>query len=333
MIYPIDAVIAVTYRCHLKCRMCSIWQIEDHHEIPTEVYKKLPTSLRDINISGGEPFIRNDLADIVKIIHERVPRSRIIVSTNGFFSEAYIPRALELRKIFPKIGFGFSIDGIGEMHDYMRGTAGVFEKVIPIIKDLKENRVDNIRIAYTLTTENSDHMIKVYELAKELGVQFTMQISHNSEFFFGMHDSNIIKSVRPHFESKKLREDFRKIIKGELASYNLKRWGKAFIYYGMYMLTMNGKRPFSTKPGVDYFYMDPKGNIYPSVVHNYIMGNLTERDFDTIWSSKHSEETRIKCKEDKSPHWMGCMLRKALLDHKFQIAFWALKNKFFWLKI
>jgi MoaA/NifB/PqqE/SkfB family radical SAM enzyme len=176
-------------------------------------------------------------------------------------------------------------------------------------------------------------MMKVYELAKELGVQFTMQISHNSEHFFGMHDSNIVKRIQPHFESNKLREDIRKIIKSELASYNLKRWGKAFVYYGMYMLTMKGKRPLSTKPGIDFFYMDPKGNIYPSVVHNYIMGNLTEKDFDTIWSSKYSEETRIKCQEDESPYWMGCMLRKALLDHKFQIAFWSLKNKFFGLKI
>ena len=177
-IHPIDAVVAVTYRCQSRCRMCSIWQIEGHEEAPPELYSKLPTTLRDVNISGGEPFLRKDLSEVVRVVKERLPRVRIIVSTNGLLGSSLVPRALELVKIDPRIGFGFSIDGIGEMQDYIRGVKGGYDNVLEAVKGLSGEGVANIRLAFTLTKENSEHMLKVYRLSRELGVQFTMSLAH-----------------------------------------------------------------------------------------------------------------------------------------------------------
>jgi MoaA/NifB/PqqE/SkfB family radical SAM enzyme len=328
MIHPIDTVIAVTYRCQSRCRMCSIWQIEGHEEAPPEVYARLPATIRDVNISGGEPFLRKDLNEVVRIVHERLPRARIVVSTNGLLGSRLVPRALELVRIDPGIGFGFSIDGIGEMQEYIRGVKGAYDNVLEAVKGLIAEGVANIRLAYTLTSENSGHMLKVYRLARELGVQFTMSLAHDSDFFFGSHDSSIVGSGHPAARSMELRRDFETIIRSELSAYRLKSWGKAFIYQGMYEVLSEGKRPFPNRPGVDFFYLDPRGDIYPSVVHNFVMGNLAEQDFDTIWSSERSGEIRAECRNDPAPYWMGCMLRKALLDHRFSIGLWALKNKF-----
>jgi MoaA/NifB/PqqE/SkfB family radical SAM enzyme len=325
---PVDAVIAVTYRCQARCRMCSIWQIKEHHDVPPAVYEKIPTTLNDVNISGGEPFLRKDLSDIVATVHARVPRARMVVSTNAFLGKSLIPRALELREINPKIGFGISVDGVGEMHDYVRGIDGGFDKIVTVVKGLKAEGISNLRIAYTLTTENSDHLIKVYELAKELGVQFTMQVSHDSEFFFGHNDSSVVKDRHPLFGSEQMRADFETIINSELSSFNLKRLGKAFLYYGSFKLAAEGKQLFPSRPGSDFFYLDPKGDVYPSVLHNYIMGNLARDDFDTVWHSEQAEEVRRRVEQDEMPYWLGCMLRQALLDNKFQIGAWALKHKF-----
>jgi len=328
MIHPIDAVVAVTYRCQSRCRMCSIWQIEGHEEVPPEAYARLPATLRDVNISGGEPFLRKDLAEVVRIVNERLPRARIIVSTNGLLGGRLVPRALELVKMDPGIGFGFSIDGIGEMQDYIRGVKGAYDNVLEAVRGLSAGGVKNIRLAYTLTKENSEHMLKVYRLSRELGVQFTMSLAHDSDFFFGSHDSSVVGAEGPVVESMELRRDFETIIRSELSTYNLKSWGKAFIYEGMYEVLTEGKRPFPNRPGVDFFYLDPRGDLYPSVVHNFVMGNLAEQDFDTIWSSMRSDEIRMECRKDPKPYWMGCMLRRALLDHRFSIGLWALKNKF-----
>ncbi|MCD6380229.1 radical SAM protein [bacterium] len=333
MRYPIDAVIAITYRCQAKCRMCSIWKITEHEDVSPDIYKRLPKTLRDVNISGGEPFLRDDLEEIVKTVHTRLPGSRIVVSSNGLLGESIVPRALKLKEIFPRIGFAFSVDGVGEMQDFIRGVEGAYEKVITAVKGVRDGGVSNIRIAYTLTSENPDHMIKVYRLAEELGVQFTMQVSHESDFFFGKNESSVIKDNPNEFNNEQLKKDFETIINGELSSYNLKRWGKAFIHYGSYLLAAEGRQLFSSRPGEDFFYLDPKGDIYPSVIHNYIMGNLADNSFDTVWKSEQSDSVRERCLNDKTPYWMGCLLRKALLEHKFQIGLWALKNKIFKIRL
>ena len=62
---PFDAVIAVTYRCNARCQMCNIWQVKDHDDCKPEDYRVIPTSLRHINVSGGEPFLRADLPEII----------------------------------------------------------------------------------------------------------------------------------------------------------------------------------------------------------------------------------------------------------------------------
>lgn len=333
MIYPIDAVIAVTYRCQSRCRMCSIWQIDDHDDVPPNAYEKLPETLMDVNLSGGEPFLRKDLAEIVRVVHDRVPRARIIVSTNALMGETLVPRALELVRIDPGIGFGISIDGIGEMQDYIRGVKGAYENALAATRRLKAEGVDNIRLAYTLTRENADHMIKVYDLSRELDIQFTMSMAHDSDFFFGSHDSAIVKQEGSLFEDGPLRSDLERIIRSELAKYSLKSWGKAFIYHGMYRVMTDGKRPFPNRPGVDFFYLDPKGDLYPSVVHNFVMGNITGNDFESVWGSEKSDEIRKRCAADERPYWMGCMLRKALLNHRFQIGLWALGHKFFGIRL
>jgi len=326
MTYPIDAVVAVTYKCQSRCRMCSIWRMDGHEEVAPEVYARLPATVRDVNISGGEPFLRKDLAEVVRVVHGRLPRARIIVSTNGLLGARLVPRALELAEMDPGIGFGFSVDGIGEMQDYIRGVKGAYDDVLEAVRGLRAEGIDNIRLAYTLTRENSEHMLKVYRLSRELGVQFTMSLAHESDFFFGSHDSSIVGSGRTAARSMELRRDFETIIRSELSTWKIKSWGKAFIYQGMYEVFSEGKRPFPNRPGVDFFYLDPRGDIYPSVVHNFVMGNLAEREFESIWTSERSDGIRAECAKDETPYWMGCMLRKALLDHRLSIGLWALKN-------
>ena len=63
---PTDASIILTYRCPMRCQMCNIWQnpTEKARELTASDLRGLPR-LKFINLTGGEPFIREDLADIV----------------------------------------------------------------------------------------------------------------------------------------------------------------------------------------------------------------------------------------------------------------------------
>ena len=96
---PTDMCIIVTYRCPMQCRMCNIWKnpTEKDKEITPMEMERLP-KVKFINITGGEPFVREDLEDIVKVAFKKSPR--VVISTSGWFEE----RIIRLAEKFPKIG-------------------------------------------------------------------------------------------------------------------------------------------------------------------------------------------------------------------------------------
>ena len=103
-----EACIIVTYRCNAKCHMCNTWQYpsQPKEEITPAVVDKLPGGLNFINITGGEPFLREDLADIVQVALSKT--KRLVISTNGYFTE----RMIALARRFPQIGVRISIEGL-----------------------------------------------------------------------------------------------------------------------------------------------------------------------------------------------------------------------------
>jgi molybdenum cofactor biosynthesis enzyme MoaA len=70
---PTAAVVAATLNCNARCTMCDIWRNRVRDELRPEEHAALPASLRDVNLSGGEPFLRDDLAAIVAAIAQAAP--------------------------------------------------------------------------------------------------------------------------------------------------------------------------------------------------------------------------------------------------------------------
>ena len=81
---PTDASIILTYRCPMKCKMCNIWfnPTNKSEEIKASDLRTLP-KLKFINLTGGEPFVREDLAEIVEECYRHT--DRIVISTSGWF--------------------------------------------------------------------------------------------------------------------------------------------------------------------------------------------------------------------------------------------------------
>jgi MoaA/NifB/PqqE/SkfB family radical SAM enzyme len=99
-----EAAIITTYRCINKCVMCNIWnyptKIEE--EFKPQVLEKLP-KLKFANITGGEPFLREDIEKIVSILLKKA--DRVVISTNGYFTE----KIVDVAKKFKNKNFGIRI--------------------------------------------------------------------------------------------------------------------------------------------------------------------------------------------------------------------------------
>ena len=98
-----DGLIAVTYRCNAHCVMCNTWcnPSQPADEITAADLRSLP-SLEFANVTGGEPFMRDDLADLVEVLVGKA--KRVVVSTNGYYTDRVLALAREAIGDFLRTG-------------------------------------------------------------------------------------------------------------------------------------------------------------------------------------------------------------------------------------
>jgi len=321
---PTDAIIAVTYKCNSKCVMCDIWKKPVCEEIEPQLYNRLPSSLKFVNISGGEPFLRKNLPDIIAILSETCNKPRIGISTNGLLTER-IKEDMEtiLSNGIKNVSVNVSIHGIGEFHNSVEGIKDAFNKAIKTLHILKEIGVKDLGIAYTATNYNIDQLSKVIKLAKELDVQYTFcGVAHSSELMFKSNNEPIV-------DLEELRDQLEKITKDHLRSFYPKDWFRAYIDSGNYYYAKTGKRKIQCGAGADFFFMTPNGDIHPDNVLDWNFGNIKNQTFDEIWHSEKANEFRNKININNCPNpcWMLCTVFPHMRHDALNVINWVLSNK------
>ena len=318
---PVDAVVAVTYRCNARCAMCGIWQTEPCAEFAPELCRKLPATLRDINLTGGEPYLREDLPAVHAACREAAPRAQTVISTNGILTDRIIAATREMVRTETRLGVAVSIDGPAEVHDRIRGVKGVFAKAMRTLKQLQDAGVTNLRLAFTAGPENTAYLSEVYALARENDVQFTCAVAHSSEHYF--HSPAAGKEL----PLDKLREQFLGPMRNELRTLSPKRWARAYFMRGQYEFAAGRGRLLPCRAGLDHFFMDPRGEIYTCNAAPYAMGNLSEAEFDAVWESGRADSARGQAAQCEHGCWMVCTARTAIKAGWARVLCWALKSK------
>lgn len=324
---PTDIVLAITYDCNSRCGMCNIWKMEHKPGLTVEEYRKLPASVRYINISGGEPFLRPEIVDIIRVIVEQNPKVSINISSNGFAKHLIVERMKEILKIKPDIGIGISIDGMSAKQFEVRGIKHGFETNIQLIKELQALGMKNIRIGFTAGDYNIDDLYNVYELAQTLGVEFTMAAVHNSENYFSTTTNKIDSLAR-------FRDEFKKIIVNELKSFEPKRWLRAYFTYGLYRFVESNRRIIPNYSGTEHLFIDPFGNVYTSNMSTRVMGNMKDfATFEDLLASDRAREVVASTKEKDAESWMICTVRTAMRRHPIHVLGWIAKAKLFGVRL
>ena len=112
-----DLTVISTYRCNSRCQMCYIWKnpTDQKEEVSVETLSKLPGGFDNLNVSGGEPTLRRDLAEIIDVLY---PKARILeISSNGLHPEKLVP----IIKKYPKIKVRLSVEGDEATNNRIRG--------------------------------------------------------------------------------------------------------------------------------------------------------------------------------------------------------------------
>lgn len=317
---PTDMCIITTYRCPMRCKMCDIWQnpTDKNKEIKPKDLEILP-NVKFINITGGEPFVREDLEDIVSVLSEKSPR--VVISTSGWYND----RIIKLAKKFPNIGIRISIEGLSQKNDDLRGRAGGFDKGLQTLLDLRELGVKDIGFGITVSNNNSSDMLSLYQLSKSLNMEFATAAFHNS-YYFHKYD-NVITN------KDEVTGNFKKLIALQLKENSPKSWFRAFFNTGLINYIEGNRRLLPCEAGLVNFFVDPYGEVYPcnGLEDEYwkeSMGNILQaKSFKDIWESEQAVKVRDMVSKCPKNCWMvgtAAPVMKKYIQHPLK---WVVQNK------
>src|SRR4030065_747638 len=164
----------LTYNCNLRCKMCPFWKrsskdsnVEREKAILRRIYD---SGACGIAFEGGEPLLRNDLVEILAFSRSLPLHTSIV--TNGTLLESRIE---EIAPFIDGVVY-VSLDGLEKTHDTIRGVSGCFRSAIRGIT--AASKKVPVTINTTIMAENIHEIEDIVKLAKELGTQISVAVSH-----------------------------------------------------------------------------------------------------------------------------------------------------------
>ena len=309
----LHASIILTYRCNAKCNMCHVWQhpTKPQEEIGLDVLEKLP-GMFFTNVTGGEPFVREDLAEIIGLLRKKT--RRIVISTNGYFTD----RIIGLCKKYPDLGIRVSIEGLPKANDEIRGIPDGFDRGLRTLLELRVLGIKDIGFGMTVQDRNAQDLLPLYHLAKSLGYEFATATLHNSHYFC-KYDNEIENKTA-------VIEQFEKLAKELLRSKRPKDWFRAYVNDGLIDYIRGNPRRLPCEMGRDGFFLDPWGDVLPcnGMDEKLPMGNLRTQSWEEIWNSEQARKCRQAVKDCAKNCWMIGSAAPAIWHHPVKPALWVL---------
>ncbi len=186
--YPHTIQMPITYKCNFDCIMCGMHQLIGKHEFDTDelsmiLSDSLFKKVRNIGINGGEPFLRNDLPELIGVMKSRLPKLKnLYFISNGFYTEKILFSLKEIKHKYTdlNLNLSISIDAVGKLQDYHRGALNAFvnaEKTIEKIMNSKSEYVDHLNVICTVTKKNVYNLPEVEIWAESVGVSVDYNIA------------------------------------------------------------------------------------------------------------------------------------------------------------
>ncbi len=290
----------VSNSCNGRCTTCNIWKMDPRPD-PTidqitgffEANRGSLRNLKFIQLTGGEPFLRDDLPEIASAVHEAAPKCMIWLPTSGLLPENILQTTMELlsQTDKPLIGVTISLDGEGKSHDIQRGVDGSYKKAIQtlnLLSDLKKKTGRlHLSTGFTLTANNYVQAPLVQRLSYKYGADFSIRPVNISEHYYQNTEQNGNFDPDGVWRTVKYMAHLVRNEKGMLSSLTMLaylRGIKEFIGDG---------RTLPCSAAKESVFIDGVGDVFPCIVMNHKMGNAYETPLNEILAS---EETRNACR-------------------------------------
>ncbi len=247
---PFSLAISITYRCNSKCKTCGIWKLKHKNEMTTEqiedLSKSLGTEVLWFTITGGEPFLRDDLAEIIKFLCKYNKPLVVNIATNGTIDNMSkvindILKACDKRI---KLVINFSIDELKNKYKEVRGI-DAWDKVINNYNKVKllKQKYKNLYLGVNITISqyNIQRFEKIYNYIEQnlqpdsiIAEPAMTRISLNNNKKDFMADKTLLIKV-----IKKLVKEERRNIKMRKSFIRFTRIMRLFYYKEVINILLN----------------------------------------------------------------------------------------------
>jgi len=302
--------------------MCHIWQNPTlpNKEISIDILRKLPQKFDYLNLTGGEPTLRDDLEEIVDVLYNKT--KKLEISTNGLKSQ----KLIRIVKKYNDIKIRISLDGIRKNNDIIRGEVDGYEKKINTMKLLINSGGKDLGFAITFQDENAHDIIGVLNLAEKYKVELATSSIHNA-FQFHKNDNYLYDRIET-------ARNVEKLIFRMLKSWNVKNWFRAYLNQGLFKKILGYPRIHVCTQGTDSVFIDPWGDVYACNVRNdLLMGNIITNTWEDIYNSKKANNIRKLVSNCDQNCWMVSSAKTSIRNKrfyflpKFGVVTWVIINK------
>ncbi len=313
---PLYGTLHVIGRCDSKCIMCSSWRKRaDERELTLAEIRQifenpLFSSVEKFSLSGGEPTLREDLAQIAEIILDTCPHIKeVLLQTNGLEPDRVTKRVKEvlapprIRKL-EKFAVSVSLDGYGDIHEKIRRVPHAFERATETIRKLQElQRANYFYLCSTCVVQplNLDGLVQLSDYGREIGLPIIFSPVCTSDYLVG--DAGSKEAVR--LTNAQL-EVLRGLIEGQLESSlmpsNLPFWREYFKIVGG-----KGKRSLPCYLRHYCANIESNGMLWMCPADNsLIYGSALDTPPDKLWYSDTAKEIRRRAGKDFCPRCAIC---------------------------
>lgn len=293
---PPFLILFINSTCNQKCEHCFYWRnLNRRDDLTTDEIFALSRSLgriENLNLSGGEPFLRPAFAEICRqfIRHNQV--RQIYVPTNGYFTERTVKEisATLQEKDLDLFVAEISLDGVGEFHNKFRGSPGAFQKAMQTYDALGQLQASDRRLRiHAISTATHVNMDEIRRLTLYLYERCPKMDHHNLALIRGDRKNSSLQG--PELGQYRRLYQFVQQI---WAPREHGRYGSSvepLLQWAKVRTAGMQQQEIPCRAGILTAVVYSNGDVSVCETHPPL-GNLRDRTFSEIWSSAEARTLR-----------------------------------------
>jgi MoaA/NifB/PqqE/SkfB family radical SAM enzyme len=301
---PSILIYFITYRCNLKCQMCSARTYRTDEELNTQQVKDLFDQLKSlqlVRITGGEPFMREDLSEIVKHIEKTIKPYLVHITTNGTLEDRIVDLVKE--KHTSKLFISISLDALEECHEEIRGE-GTFHKTFQTLENLvklKDRYNFKLEVNQTITESGLDEADTFAKDISDMGLKINYQLARVFHPSIpkptdpNAPDCEIYPPLYGNMDREKLNQLLQTIIEKRQDFATLyERMIRRYYITGVRNRLANGEKYPDPRcvSLYDHIRLAPDGNILICRSDLTVVGNAAKKGLRSVWYGERANELR-----------------------------------------